>query len=78
MGKWLSKLLGGKPWYESMSIWSGITFTVANVLVVQLCNPEVAILSATVCGWLVKGMNVVGGWLALLGIRRASTAKNVA
>ena len=76
MGGWLSKILGGKPWYESMTIWAGIIFTIANVGVVQLCNPEVAILSAAVCGTLVKGMNLVGGWLAMLGIRRAATAPN--
>ena len=76
MGAWLRTILGGKPWYESMTIWAGITFTVANVAVVQLCAPEVAILSATVCGWLVKSMNMVGGWLALLGIRKAATAPN--
>jgi len=61
-----------------MTIWAGITFTIANVVIVQLCNPDVGILSVAVCGWLVKGMNLVGGWLALLGIRRASTAPNVA
>lgn len=74
----MDKLLGGKPWYESLTVWGVIIISTAQTFVTGACDPEAAVLGAAACGILVKGLTLVGGILTTFGIRKAATAKNAA
>lgn len=76
MGGLFKNIFGGKPWFQSLTAWGLIVIGVSEVFVAQACSSEVALLSAGVCGVLVKGLDMIGGLLVTLGIRKASTAQN--
>ena len=72
MGDLFKNIFGGKPWFKSLTAWGLIIIGVSEVFIAQACNPEVALLSEGVCGVLVKGMDMIGGLLVALGLRRAA------
>ena len=72
----LNALVGDKPVWKSWTMRGLALIAVAEVIVAQLCSPELALLSEATCGNLTYWMNGLGGFLVVIGLRKASTAPN--
>ena len=76
LGKMMLKnLFGDKPWFKSITAWGLILFSVGSAGLTQIC--EVGLIDEGTCAAWMKTVQMVGGSLTALGIRKASTAKNV-
>jgi len=67
----LSAIVGDKPVWKSWTMRGLALIAVAEVIVVQLCSPEVGLLSVATCGTLQYWMNGIGGFLVVIGLRKA-------
>ncbi len=72
----LNEIFGGKSWYKSMTAWATVFLTVAYTLIPALGELGITSPEQTLAftGWLTKASVP----LAILGIRRAAQAKNIA
>ena len=68
-------LFGSKPWYQSLTAWGVILFSAGSLFVSQTC--EIGLFHDELCASLTKGVQMTGGILTALGLRKAATTSNV-
>ncbi len=70
----LSKIFGGKSWYQSLTGWGVLGLTVAWTVVPAL--GEMGIISPELTTSLTGMLTKAGSLLGMLGIRKAATTAN--
>lgn len=72
----LTKLVGDKPIFKSMTVWGVLIFVGVTAMLDQACSQ--GLISEVTCGTMTAWAKNIGGVLTVLGLRRAATAENVA
>lgn len=75
VGGWLfrpyiQKVLGGKDWFQSLTVLGLLIFVGAEAVVNEVCARDLA--SAALCAQAVSFLKTMGGILTVLGVRRAA------
>ena len=67
---YIQQVLGGKDWFESLTVWGLIIFVAADAVTAEVCAR--GLMSAAWCADAVGFLKTVGGILGVLGVRRAA------
>jgi hypothetical protein len=74
--KYILSIFGGKNPVKSLTAWGLVVWSLGDTLVQTACGPT-GLLPAETCSQLGDAVQALGGVLTALGVRKASTAKNV-
>ncbi len=67
----LQAIIGDKPVWKSWTMRGLALIALAEVVVVQLCGEGLGLLSESTCSTLQYWMNGLGGFLVVIGLRKA-------
>ena len=72
---YINRFFGGKPWYQSVTAWGLVIFSLGSSVVSQVC--DAGLMDYETCvAW--KGyVTTIGAVITGLGLRRAGTAPNI-